>query len=426
MWRLFGLVLWALATSAQGINTQGISLSGVLENKMQVDNRLTHDPRVLWELWGDVDVSSPRGKWGAHFTWANQISSLEDNSGSRLYQAYWEKKLPNWGSNLRLGRFQRTDLSGFYVLDGGQWNTQWNQWELQVYGGQARRFDQLFTANIDAIYGADVAYSGTPNYRLGPVTWRNYRAQLGFQQVYHDDMSSYRAQIAFSSQGSLDEKRFWEMNLSGNYYIDRSRFENAWFHGFADLTRTLRLRSNFEHYQPRNPLPSFRERFVYAYATGGQSLWRMEAEHALQPKLSYSIGLQRSNRQDSHDGLGVRSGFEYRTGSGRISATYDWLKFGQDSAHSGYLHADHALNSRSEVWINGAIRHEDKSLYGVNWSYGGESGFRYQINSAWMINSSISYIANSQFKPDYIGVVRLIYYLDRFRPKENKCLSDSC
>ncbi|MCC7091965.1 MAG: hypothetical protein IT524_08445 [Nitrosomonas sp.] len=426
MWRLLGLALWAMATCVQGVNIQGISLSGVLENKMQVDNRLTRDPRVRWELWGDVDVLSTRGKWSAHFTWANQVSSLENNSGSRLYQAYWEKNLSDWGSNLRLGRFQRTDLSGFYVLDGGQWNTQWNQWELQAYGGQAKRFDQLFTANIDAIYGVDVAYSGTPNYHLGPVTWRNYRVQVGSQQVHHNDNSSYRMQAVLSSQGSLDETRFWEMNLSGNYNISRSQFENAWFHGFADLTRTVRLRSNFEHYQPRNPLPSFRERFVYAYATGGQSLWRMEAQHALRQNLNYFIGWQRSTREDNHDGLGARSGFEYRTGSGRISATYDWLKFGQDSAHSGYLHASHALNSRLEVWINGALRHEDKRLYGINWSYGGESGFRHHISSAWAINGSFSYIANSERKSDYIGAFRVIYYLDHFRPKENKCLFDWC
>jgi hypothetical protein len=423
MWRLLGLVLWALATCACA---QDISLSGVLENKVQVDNRLTRDPRVRGELWGDVDLLATQGKWGAHFTWANQISSLEDDSGSRLYQAYWEKNLPGWGSNLRLGRFQRTDLSGFYILDGGQWNTQWNQWELQAYGGQAKRFDQLFTANIDAIYGIDAAYSGAPNYRLGPVTWRNYRAQLGYQQVYYDN-TSHRMQAVLSSQGSLDEKRFWEMNLSGHYQINRSRLENVWFHGFADVTRTLRFRSNFEHYRPRNPLPSFRERFVDAYATGRQSLLRMEAQHVLLQKLSYFIGLQRAARKDiDEEGLGARGGFEYRTGSGRISANYDWLKFGQDSAHSGYLHARHALNSRFEVWANAALRHEDKRLSGINWSYGGGSGFLYQISSAWAINSSLNYIANSQRKSDYIGVFRLIYYLDHFRPKESKCLFDLC
>ena len=421
MWRLSGLlVLWALATCAQAI-----SVSGVLENKVQVDNRLTRDPRVLGELWGDVDVLGTQGKWGAHFTWANQISSLEDNSGSRIYQAYWEKNLTDWGSNLRLGRFQRSDLSGFYVLDGGQWNTQWNQWEIQAYGGQAKRFDQLFTANIDATYGINVAYSGAPNYHLGPLTLRNYRAQLGYQQVYHDN-TSYRTQAVLSSQGVLDEKRFWEMNLSGTYHIERSRLENVWFHGFADITRKLRLRSNFEHYRPRNPLPSFRERFVYSYATGRQSLWRVEAQHKLQEKLSYFIGWQRATRKDNHEGLGVRGGFEYRTGSGRISTNYDWLKFGQDSAHSGYFHTSHALNSRFEVWINTALRREEKRLSGINWSYGGGSGFRYQISSAWAINSSLTYIANSQRKPDYIGAFRLIYYLDHFQPKENKCLFDLC
>lgn len=424
MWRFSGVILWALMVTCA--SAQGISLSGVLENKMQVDNRLTRQPRVLWELWGDVDVLAPQGNWGGHFTWVNQISSLDDDSGNRLYQAYLEKNLPDWGSNLRLGRFQRADLSGFYILDGGQWNTQWNQWEIQAYGGQAKRFDQLLTANIDTIYGVDVAHSGTPDFRLGPMTWRNYRAQLGYQQVYHDDNRSHRMQAVLSSQGSLDEQRFWEMSLSGTYHIERSRLENVWFHGFADLTRTVRLRSNFEHYRPRNPLPSFRERFVYAYATGGQSLWRMEAQHVLRQNFSYFVGFQRATREDSFDGLGVRSGFEYLTGNGRISANYDWLKFGQDTAHSGYLHASHALNSRFEVWINGALRHEDKRLYGVNWSYGGESGFRYHINSAWAINSSISYIANSQRKPDYIGALRLIYYLDHFRPKEGKCLFGWC
>ncbi len=420
MWRLLGLALWVLATSAQGV-----SLSAVLENKMQIDNRLTRNPRVLWELWGDVDLTSTKGGWGAHLSWVNQVSSLSDNSGSRLYQAYWEKKLPNWGSNLRLGRFQRTDLSGFYILDGGQWDTQWNQWQLQAYGGQAKRFDQIFTADIDAIYGFSAAYSGTPDYRWGSMVWSGYHAQLGYQQVYHHD-TSRRIQASFSNQGLLGEKRFWEMNLSGTYHFDRTRLENVWFHGFADLTRTLRLRSNFEHYRPLNPLPSFRERFVYAYASGGQSLLRIDLQHSLLPKFSYFVGGQRSTREDSFEGLGIRGGFDYRLRSGRLSASYDWLKFGQDSAHSSYLHADHALNSRLEIWANTALRHEDKRLYGINWSYGGEGGFRYQINSAWAIITSLSYIANSQRKSDYIGAFRLIYYLDHFQPKGNTCLFDWC
>lgn len=421
MWRLSGLLvllLWALSTCAQDI-----SLSGALENKMQVDNRLTRDPRVLWELWGDVDILATRGKWGAHFSWASQVSSLKNNSGTRLYQAYLEKNLPN--HNLRLGRFQRADLSGFYVLDGGQWHARLDQWELQIYGGQAKRFDHLFTANVDATYGVNVAHSGTPDYRLGPVTWRTYRAQLGFQQVHHKD-SSYRMQTALSSRGLLGKKRVWEMNFTGTYDIGNERFENAWFHAYADLSRTVRLRSHFEHYRPRNPLPSFRERFVYAYATGGQSLWRVEAQHKLQQKFNYFVGFQRATRKDNFEGLGVRGGFKYRTGNGSISANYDWLKLGQDAAHSGYFHAGHALNSRLEFWINAALRHEHKRLYGVNWSYGGGGGFRYKINSAWAIKSSFSYIANSQRKPDYIGVFRLVYYFDHFRPKENKCLFDWC
>lgn len=396
------------------------SLSAMLETKLQVDNRFNITPRVLGEVWGDAELLES-GRWRAHASWAGRLSSLSDDSGGRLYQAFWEGLLPRFQGTLRLGRFQRADLAGFYLLDGGQLDYRLKDWRVQWYGGRPLRLDHVRGIEGDSVFGVTLERDKAENRCWHGFCWQGYRTVFSYQE-FRNHRLSRRLQGNASVRGMWGDRRAWEMALSATYRFDRRHFEDVWFNGFIDLTPVLRFRANYEYYRPRSPFPTFRERFVSAYALGEQSLFRAELHHRPRPSLHYYLGGQRATKADGFDGYGLIGGGDYRWRDTVFALRYDFLEIGYDRAHSGYGQIRHALNSRLEAWINGAVRREEKLLYGVNWVRGGEAGFRYHIGSGWTVQTSLSYIANSRRRDDYVGTVRVIYYLDRFQPKGKTCV----
>ena len=398
---------------------RAVDVSGTLEAKFQVDNRFNQSPAVVGELWGDGEILSAARGWRAHFSWSGRLSSRGGDDGGKLYQAFVEKRWPFLGSALRLGRFQRTDVAGFYVLDGGQMDYRLKGWQVQWYGGRPVRMDHVRSIDGDVVYGVRVARRQLLNRKIGSLTLQDYEIGVGFQS-FHAQGVSRRLHGNAAIQGIWAD-RPWRGTLAATYRFDRQRFENVWFDGFVDLPWHLRFRTNYEYYHPRSPFPTFRERFVSAYALGEQSLFRAELHQRPTANWHYFIGGQRATKADGFDGYGLRAGGDYRIGDTTVAATYDYLRIGYDQAHSAYGQVRHAFNSRLEGWVNAALRREEKRLYGINWSRGGEGGVRYLLDSNLVLRLSLSYIANSRRRDDYVGAVRLIYYFDRFRPKADVC-----
>ncbi len=416
MRRTLVLTGWMLMTGG----AWGANISASLETKFQVDNRFNASPRFLGELWGDAEILSTQSDWRAHFSWAGRLSSLSDDSGGKLYQAFVEKHWKFLQSAVRLGRFQRADLSGLYFLDGGQLDYRIGDWRMQWYGGRPMRADNVRSLEGDSVHGVRLGYDRTVHRRWGALTWERYRFNAEYQAFRNNGLSR-RLQGAASLQGRIGDRRSWESTLTATYRFDRARFEDVWFSGFVDLTATLRFRTHYEYYRPRSPFPSFRERFTSAYALEEQSLFRAELHHRPTARLHYFIGGQRATKADGFDGFGIRGGGDYRWRDSTFALTWDYLEIGADRAHSGYARIVQAIDSRLEIWANAAVRREEKLLYGVNWARGGETGFRFLLDGNWVILTSLSYIANSRRKDDYVGAVRVIYYLDRFQPKGKTC-----
>ncbi len=411
-----GLAVLGFFLVAAGV--RAVDVSAILETRLQVDNRFNRSARVLGEVWGDADLAGR--DWQLHASWVGRMSSLPDDSGGRLYQGFLAKRWPWLNSVVRLGRFQRADVAGLYLLDGAQWDYQVGGWQVQWYGGRPVRLDHVRSVQADFAYGVNLSRRETVDWSLGGWRWSGYRLGVGFQGFRRNGDPSRRLQARGGVYGTWGSGRVWEVNLAAVYRFDRRRFEDVWFQGFVDLPQRFRFRGYYEYYRPRAPFPTFRERFVSAYALGEQSLLRLGLERRPKPSLRYFVVGQRATRADGFDGYGIRAGGDVGWRDHRWSVVYDYLEIGYDDAHSAYGQWRYVWNSRLESRLNVALRRERKLLYGDNWARGGEVGLRYLFSTATVVDLSVSYVANSRRRDDYVGAVRLVYYFDRFRPKQER------
>ncbi len=393
------------------------NISATMEAKFQVDNRFTVNPRILGELWGDARLISLKQDWQMKVSAAQRISSLANDSQGKLYQAFVEKHLRFLDSHLRLGRFQRTDVSGLYTLDGAQLDYRLAGWYWQFYGGSPHRIDHVQSADGDYVFGLAGEYRQDLHWQWGWLAFSGFTFRTGFQQFKNSRLSR-RLRGGANYTGKLAGRPF-ETGLNAVYRFDRRNFEDVFFNFRLDVTDSLRFRSNYEYYRPKPPFPSFRERFVSAYALGEQSLFRAELHHRPARTWHYFIGGQRATKADGKDGHGIRAGGDLALpGDIRVNILYDFLQLEKERAHSAYGGIAQTLNSRLEWHLNAALRREEKLLYGINWARGAEIGGRYMLDYSKVIILSFSYIANSRRRDDYVGALRFIYYFDRFVPKQ--------
>ena len=407
---LFALLM--ASSSAMALN-----VSATLETKFQVDNRFTENPRVLGEFWGDARLFSHAQDWQMQVSATQRISSLANDSQGKLYQAFLDKHFQLLDSHLRLGRFQRTDVSGFYTLDGAQFDYRLSGWHWQLYGGSPHRMDHMQSVDGDYVFGVAGEYQQKLDWRWGWLTLSSFSFRSGFQQ-FKNGRISRRLRGGVNYTGTLAGRAF-ETGVNTLYRFDRHAFEDVFFNLRLDLTDNLRFRGNYEYYRPRNPFPTFRERFVSAYALGEQSLFRAELHHRPTGKLHYFIGGQRATKADGRDGHGIRAGSDLvLPWEIRVNLLYGYLQLGEEQAHNVYGGITQPVTSRLEWHLNAALRREDKLFYGINWARGAEIGGRYMIDFSKVVILSFSYIANSKRRDDYVGALRFIYYFDRFTPKQ--------
>lgn len=394
-----------------------LNVSASLETKFQVDNRFTETPTFLGELWGDARLISIQQDWQLKVSAAHRFSSLSHDTRGKLFQGFIEKHFDRLDSHLRLGRFQRADVAGFYLVDGVQFDYRLNGWFWQFYGGSPHRIDHVQSIDGDSIFGVDGLYQRTLDWRWQGLKLTSLTFRTAFQQ-FRDSRTSRRLNGGIDVTGEL-AGRAYQTGLNATYRFDRERFEDVYFNFRVDLTETLRFRSNYEYYRPRSPFPTFRERFVSAFTLGEQSLFRAELHRRPGTGIHYYLGGQRATKADGEDGFGLRIGADAALPwELTFNALYDFLELGRERAHSLYGGFAQLVNSRLEWHLNGALRKEDKLLYGVNWARGAEVGGRYLIDYSKVLILSLSYIANSRRRDDYVGTVRFVYYFDRFEPKK--------
>ncbi len=409
---VFGLML--------PLSARDLNVAAILESRLQIDNRWNRSARVLGEVWADLRLFSVSEKWQIKLSAAERFSALSNDTHGKLVQAYFDKFFLPLRGFLRLGRFHRTDLSGFYLLDGGAWSFTFKDLQGFLYGGKPHRIDDVRSVSGDYLFGFGGNYNQPLTFRWG--NFHLLRLDLGaeFQQFRRQrTVQRLRSGIALKGRWGAIPMAF---SLASIHRFDRSLLEDLDLTFIADPTKTLRLRVNYEFYHPRSPLVTFRERFTSRYAFGEQSLFRAELHHRPTPSWHYFMAGMRATKRDGRDGWGMQAGIGHRFPFDLFSeVVYDTLRLGKGQARSLYVRSRYLVHSRFELDGGFAFRYEKKQFYSRNVMRGAFFEGRYFLGRSWTISCAFNYIANSKRRDDFVAEVRLIYYFDRFQPKRQAC-----
>lgn len=434
--------------------------------KAQVDNRYTHKTQPFGELWGQLFYDAPEDGLNGAVDFVARTSEFDGGTYGKLYQGFLEKGFAGLGLKAKLGRFERTDNLGFYLVDGGAvaYTAEGNAWAVEAYGGRPSRIDHVRSVNGNFVAGFEARTRLLTGWgdAASAMTLDTLDLRGGYQHLQADIDSAlpvvpippptggridvnallaasgigyaYNAIQANTKQGSPDtdrlhfaanaagklrltEKGAYELGLLGTYRADDSSFQDVLVSAQYDPDKWLRLRSSYEYFRPREPYLTFREKFYSAYALGEQTLFRGRAQCAATEALTLSVGGMRATRQGD-DGYGADFSGSYAfTPNLNLSAEFDYLALGPENAKSGYASLFHSFDSRTQMRLNTALRYEHKLLYGNNRAIGAEAEVRYMFNSSLVFEVAGSYIWNTRLKEEYLGAVQFIYYFDNFQPK---------
>lgn len=395
--------------------------SGSLRNKVQVDNRYSLDGRFFGESWGQFFYDNDDLDLHAAVDGMGRLSDLQNDSRGKLYQAYVRKDVRDWGSAFKLGRFQRTDNLGFYYLDGGDYRYSHGGLSVNLYGGRPGRIDHTLSVSGDYLFGGDLAQRLDLHWDhpWSPVTVDTLELRAGYQRFKYRQAVD-RFNLGFTATGRLGGANGWpyEGTASGTYRTDRGALENVWMSGQLDLTKKIRLRTSYEEYRPRNPFPTFRERFYTSLALGHQTLLKSSFHVKPSDDFGYYFGGQRATRGRGDDGYGVFGGGSVTPLPGAsVSGEVNYLELGKDQATSFYLSSAYSPGARWRVQVNTALRFENKQLYGQNRAIGGELEVQYMYRNDLIFSAAGSHIWNTRINDEYLAALQMIYYFDNFKPK---------
>ncbi|MGI9212330.1 MAG: hypothetical protein ACR2HF_07630 [Methylococcaceae bacterium] len=441
---------------------------GQVRTKLQTDNRYTGQSDVLGEVWGQVGFEDSNRDLKGAVDVMGHAGRFDFESGSRLYQAYLDQGYSSLDSRIKLGRFERTDNLGFYLVDGGAltYTPEGKPWRVELYAGRPRRIDHVRSVEGDFIGG--VEWRRLWNLNLGGANWpwlQNLDVRGGYQRFAYATPATVSAnasnlsavdgveaallladaginyavpvtlnsaaktpaegvdrwQLATTATGHWRPKRYsqYEWSVLGTYRSDQARMENALTTAWADLSQQLRLRGSYEYYRPREPFLSFRERFYSAYALGEQTLLKSRVHYSPNPRWTGYVGGMRATREGD-DGYGGDLGVTCRiTPNLSLSGELDYLGLGADQAKSAYAALSHTASARLQIKLNTALRFEQKQFYGDNRAMGAEAEARYMVHNNWIVHLAASQIWNTRLPDEYLAAVQVIYYFDPFKPKAN-------
>lgn len=397
--------------------------NGVLKTKLQTDNRYTNDARAFNEVWGSLEVFD-YDTWWAGLDFVSRQSSEKGFEGD-IFQFYIDKKLTDWNTRIRVGRFQRADSIGYYAIDGMRVSYQLpkSNWGLQFYTGVPRRLEDVRSVDGDWVYGVDANWNKKIGWKSNFITADHVYFRAGFQQFADQDVAT-RFTLSSTIKGQFPVKflHAYEVSIMTTYETETDTVEDLLIDSLLDFSEDIRLRSSYELYQPRAPYVSFREKFYSVYAFGRQDLFKLNINNQVDDYFSYSVGFKQATRRSNDDvGYGANMGakWDYLRNIA-LAAEFDYLALGGDKSESIYLAADYTVNMDVTAGLDIALANNIKQLYGNNQSVGFELNGRYRIDRNLFLKVSASYINYSQIDSEYLGAVQLTWYLDQFQAKQDR------
>ena len=342
---------------------------------------------------------------------------LEAKDETSLGQLYLEKHFSNNQSVFTLGRMQRSDASGFYILDGVLVKQSNDSASLTMYSGKPSRIEHFRSIEGKAIYGVDLrsAFSLFSYYKID--------SNIGWQ---HLEQSESFDRFNIQARGLQQEASITffptDFSFSGSYLPSEDLWESVHINALRDFSlqenASIRLRLNYQIYVPSEEETSFKDRFYFLYARGYQSQFKTGVQFISNDAYTCSLSGRKVVNEWGGDGYGVVSNFEYRSIRGwQWTTQFDRLILPGEYMNSLYVETQKTLSSMTRGRFSGVFQQQHKQISGDNQGKGIEIHlerrirFKAMLNAFWLALEG-NYINNTRLEDEYRIALRLNYRFD--------------
>ena len=395
---LFMLMLLMAETQA--------GISGKIETLFERDN-LYFESESRSEQWLDVRYENPSTQLSMGLSMS--FLQTQDDNDEELALLNIKKHLDDKGSFVDLGRLQRADSFGFYILDGIHLKYHGNYGSLSFYGGVPGRIESFRSIEGGALYGFDMQSESLP--------WNEYAidGRIGWQYL-DDDISEKRLNIG----GRLvrQEGQAQAVSFATTYRLTGSSWESIQIDAYQNFSDVVRWRVDYETYEPNSDKLTFKDRFYSLYAKGRQSQLKTGIAYYQDRQRTWVLQGRRVSRDFGESGLGVSAGLDYRSLRGWVLNTQlDQLTLSQERLHSFYIEGHQSLTSILRATLSGVVQRQQKKLVGDNRSIGVDAKLERRVRfsafpSPLWCSLEASYIDHSRLSSEYRIALRLSYHFD--------------
>ena len=342
-------------------------VSGRLDTQLETDQTAYYS-RSYIEEQAEVNWSSDKSnlRAGLQLDLRCKDSDYIDNrSDQQINQLFITDRMDD--VNYTLGRFNRSDLLGFYTLDGAVVGYDEENWGASFHAGKPLQLEDYNVIDAGRIYGVDL------NRQFNPAAdsiWQKAGTSIGWQKLDKETEQNY-LHWGFSADAKVDtdytikgvSEKQANIFFNGNYLLENKSAEsiNAGVQLFSEATGLARL--SYTRWNPERAQLSFKEQFYSVYARGRQTVLQAELFHDIRRGQQAFVRGRKVWREYGNDGYGASAGFEKQSGFDRKlnwQAQWDSLVLKQDVIHSLYLGFDKSINATLRAYFSTALQYRKK------------------------------------------------------------------
>jgi hypothetical protein len=401
--------------------------TGSLETLGQATSEIRGEKSEL-TLWGDALYVSDNRETQFHLLLNQQVW---DSSETEFYQLYINQHLSNYQS-LSFGRFQKSDFSGFYIIDGILYGHAFNENRMHIYAGKPKRLDGFLISEGDLILGLEgfIAakhfgmFSAASNSTEEPTSdyytvTHSHRLGLQYQKGADHvtpDLSTQESMKSLnrvaivshaliknnqSSKMARYTQQDIEMNAELNYLASDNALEKLSLEGMFPLASKTQLGLWLKHYAYLESAIDFRGQFYKFLNQGDQTEYLANIYFSPKRHDKHSLEFRFVEREIGEEGRGLALNSYFHGESVSIESRLELLDFMRQDHIGLFLGAKHSTGPFSKVAINTIFRVQQSQLRATSQTYGVELRWDWRPHRTWFLYCSGEFINQEKYDSDY-------------------------
>jgi len=398
-------------------------ISGKLDTLLETD-QTSYYSRSRIEEQADINWSNKKNNMNAGFQFdlghedIEQRSPVDAQTELQINQLFFNHQAAD--INYTVGRFNRSDMLGFYTLDGLTVKHTGKSWQTGFFAGRPIQIEDYNLIDAGKTYGLDINQQSS---FINNSTVQHINSYIGWQQL-QDDVTQNYIHWSFLGKGetSTNRPKQIEMFFSGSYLVENASAEsiNAGAQVFSKELGMARM--SYTSWNPEQANLSFKEQFYSVYAKGKQSTLQADYSYNYMWNRQFYLRGRKVWREFGNNGYGVTAGFEQKVMANKNTgwqAQWDSLVLKDDVIHSLYAGINKDLSATFRGQLNTALQYKKNTLTENNSLIALEAVAQQMLDSDLFIDFNARYIYNDKLKNEYRIGFRLSYRFDnRIRSRQ--------